>query len=136
MVVTFEEFKDRDEVLRKAGLLKGGHIHVTEDMSRKVRFSFVAWPRLSRLVDRHNPELIPLALTQTRHPRLQLINGGHAVIIISDQSIKPASELVFLLDDEVSDRSSSIISWFVPSQSHTFIIKVNNSWLSRFTGWL
>lgn len=40
MVVTFEEFKDRDEVLRKAGLLKGGHIHVTEDMSRKVRFVF------------------------------------------------------------------------------------------------
>ena len=37
MVVTFEEFKDRDEVLRKAGLLKGGQVHVTEDMSRKVR---------------------------------------------------------------------------------------------------
>ena len=37
MVVTFEEVKDRDEVLRKAGLLKGGQVHVTEDMSRKVR---------------------------------------------------------------------------------------------------
>ena len=37
VVVTFEEFKDRDEVLRKAGLLKGGQVHVTEDMSRKVR---------------------------------------------------------------------------------------------------
>ena len=36
VVVTFEEFKDRDEVLRKAGLLKGGQVHVTEDMSRKV----------------------------------------------------------------------------------------------------
>ena len=34
VLVTFEEFKDRDEVLRKAGLLKGGNIHVTEDMSR------------------------------------------------------------------------------------------------------
>ena len=37
IVVTFEEFKDRDEVLRKAGLVKGGQVHVTEDMSRKVR---------------------------------------------------------------------------------------------------
>ena len=34
VVVTFEEFKDRDEVLRKAGVLKGSNIHVTEDMSR------------------------------------------------------------------------------------------------------
>ena len=36
IVVTFEEFRDRDEVLRKAGLVKGGQVHVTEDMSRKV----------------------------------------------------------------------------------------------------
>ena len=34
VVVTFEEFKDRDEVLRKAGVLKGSNIHVTEDMPR------------------------------------------------------------------------------------------------------
>ena len=34
MVVTFEEFSDREHVLRKAGLLKGSNIHVTEDMSR------------------------------------------------------------------------------------------------------
>ena len=34
VVVTFQEFKDREEVLRKAGVLKGNNIHVTEDMSR------------------------------------------------------------------------------------------------------
>ena len=34
VVVTFEEFSDREHVLRKAGLLKGSNIHVTEDMSR------------------------------------------------------------------------------------------------------
>ena len=34
MVVTFEEFSDREHVLRKAGMLKGSNIHVTEDMSR------------------------------------------------------------------------------------------------------
>ena len=34
MVATFEEFKDREDVLRKANMLKGTNIHVTEDMSR------------------------------------------------------------------------------------------------------
>ena len=34
VLVTFEEFKDREEVLRKAALLRGSHVHVTEDMSR------------------------------------------------------------------------------------------------------
>ena len=38
VVVSFEEFKDRDEVLRKAGVLKGNNIHITEDMSRWARF--------------------------------------------------------------------------------------------------
>ena len=34
VLVTFEEFKDREEVLRKAALLRGSHVQVTEDMSR------------------------------------------------------------------------------------------------------
>ena len=34
VVVTFEEFKDREDILRKANMLKGSNIHVTEDMSR------------------------------------------------------------------------------------------------------
>ena len=34
VVVTFQEFKDREEVLRKSGVLKGNNIHITEDMSR------------------------------------------------------------------------------------------------------
>lgn len=33
-MVTFQEFKDREEVLRKSGVLKGNNIHITEDMSR------------------------------------------------------------------------------------------------------
>ena len=36
VLATFQEFKDRDEVLRKAGVFKGNNIHVTEDMSRSV----------------------------------------------------------------------------------------------------
>ena len=34
LLVTFEDFKDREEVLRKTAMLKGSNIHVTEDMSR------------------------------------------------------------------------------------------------------
>ena len=55
VLVTFEEFKDRDEVLRKAGLLKGGNIHVTEDMSRRVRESRQELRRFMRDVRRANP---------------------------------------------------------------------------------
>ena len=102
-------------------------------MSAEVRFGFRRWFRFSRLVDSDHSELIPLALTQTRHSCLQLINGGHAVLIISDQSIKPASELVFLLDDVVGDGSASIILRFLPSQCDGFIVKINNLWLSRLT---
>ena len=57
IVVTFEEFKDRDEVLRKAGLVKGGEIHVTEDMSRKVR---------------HNNKHFVFKLSQVRESRQEL----------------------------------------------------------------
>ena len=34
VLVTFEDFTDRENVLRKAGMLRGSNIHVTEDMSR------------------------------------------------------------------------------------------------------
>ena len=36
VVVTFQELTAREEVLRKAGLLKGSNVFVTEDMSRSV----------------------------------------------------------------------------------------------------
>ena len=32
-------FRDKEEVLRKASLLRGSNIHVTEDMNRKTRES-------------------------------------------------------------------------------------------------
>ena len=77
-----------------------------------------------------------LTFTEPGNSGLQLVNGGHAVIIVRDESVKPAAELVFLLDDEMCDGSPSVISWLVPSQCHRFVIKVHNSWLSRFCRWL
>ena len=34
VVVTFEDFKDREEVLRKTSMLRSSNIHITEDMSK------------------------------------------------------------------------------------------------------
>ena len=34
VVVAFEELTAREEVLRKAGMLKGSKVYITEDMSR------------------------------------------------------------------------------------------------------
>ena len=98
-------------------------------------FCFIAGPGFSCLVDGHNSELVPLALAQTRYPGLELVNGGHAVVIIRDQSVKPAAKLVFLLNNEVCDRSASVIRGFVPSECDTLIVKVNNSRFSRLGGW-
>lgn len=47
VVVTFQEFKDREEVLRKSGVLKGNNIHITEDMSRWVKFLFDVSKKIS-----------------------------------------------------------------------------------------
>ncbi len=44
-MVTFQEFKDREEVLRKSGVLKGNNIHITEDMSRWESVFFVIIPQ-------------------------------------------------------------------------------------------
>ena len=104
-------------------------------MAGKMWFSFITWPRFSGFVDSNNPELVPLALAETGHPCLQLVDGGHAVVIVRDQSVKPASKLVLLLDDKMGDWPSSVISRFVPSQCYTFVVKINNSRLSGLSWW-
>ena len=57
-----------------------------------------------------------------------------AVLIISYEGIKPAAELVLLLDDIVCDGTASIVLGFVPPQRDRFVVKVNNlgfAWLAR-----
>ena len=44
VLVTFEEFKDREDVLRKGGMLKGSTVSVTEDMSRWENLSNPKYP--------------------------------------------------------------------------------------------
>jgi len=55
VVVTFEEMTAREEVLRKAGLLKGSNVFVTEDMSRSIRGSQKELRKFMRDVKRGNP---------------------------------------------------------------------------------
>ena len=40
-MVTFEELTAREEVLRKAGMLKGSKVYITEDMSRYMSYFFL-----------------------------------------------------------------------------------------------
>ena len=65
---------------------------------------------------------------------LELVNSCHAVVVVRDESVKPAAELVFLLDDEVSDGAATAVSRFIPAQRHTLVVKINNSRLSGLTG--
>ena len=37
VIMTFRLFKDRDEVFRKAGLLRGSNLFITEDVTRYYR---------------------------------------------------------------------------------------------------
>jgi phage shock protein A len=55
VVVTFENYKDKEDVLRKGGMMKGSKIHVTEDMNKKTRDSRVELRRFMRAVKRNNP---------------------------------------------------------------------------------
>ena len=57
MVVTFQEFKDREEVLRKSGVLKGNNIHITEDMSRWAKIAFDVFKYIFRRVREGRAEL-------------------------------------------------------------------------------
>ena len=89
---------------------------------------------LSGLVDGNHPELVPLALAQAGHACLQLVDGGCAVLVVCDEGIEPASELVFLLDDVMRNWATTILFWLVPSESDRFVVKVNNLWLTRLAG--
>ena len=89
---------------------------LTVFVSAEVGFGFGGRLRLSGLVDSDHSELVPLALAKAWHSRLQLVNGGHTVLVIGDEGIKPATELVFLLNDVVCDGSTAVILGFSPSE--------------------
>ena len=107
---------------------------LTVFVSAEVRFGLGRGIWLSSLVDSDHSELVPLAFTQAGHASLQLVNGGDTVLVVSDESIKPTSELVFLLDDVVADRPATIALWFLPPQRDGFVVKVDDLWFTRLAG--
>ena len=89
---------------------------LTVFVSAEVGFGFGRGFGLSRLVDCDDPELVPLALAQPRHPGLELVDGRHAVLVVRDEGVKPAAELVLLLDDVVCDGPPAVVLGLVPAQ--------------------
>ena len=89
---------------------------LTVFVSAEVGFGFGGRLGLSGLVDGDHSELVPLALAQAWHSSLQLVDCCRAVLVVRDESVKPAAKLVFLLDDVVRDWSTTILLGPVPSQ--------------------
>ena len=56
VLVTFESFKDREEVLRKVKVLKKAKIHVEEDLSKKSRENRTELRKFMRQIRKANPE--------------------------------------------------------------------------------
>ena len=56
VLVTFESFKDREEVLRKGNLSKNTNIHISEDLSKRTRESRAELRKFLRKVKKSNPD--------------------------------------------------------------------------------
>ena len=56
VLVTFEIFKDREEVLRKGNMLKGSSIHIGEDLSKRIRESRGELRKYMRKIKKANPD--------------------------------------------------------------------------------
>ena len=55
-MVTFENFKDREEVLRKGKLSKNSNIHISEDLSKRTRETRAELRKFMRKVKKSNPD--------------------------------------------------------------------------------
>ena len=56
VVATFKKFEDKEEVLKKAGLLGGSKVHIVEDMNRRTKESKTHLRRFMRTMKMNNPE--------------------------------------------------------------------------------
>ena len=55
-MVTFENFKDREEVLRKGKLSKNTNIHISEDLSKRTRETRAELRKFMRKIKKSNPD--------------------------------------------------------------------------------
>ena len=83
-------------------------------MSAEVRFGVRGGLRLAGLVDRDDPELVPLALAEPGYSRFQVVDLGAAVLVVGDERVEPAAEFVLLLNDVVRYGSAAVVLWLGP----------------------
>ena len=55
-MVTFENFKDREEVLRKGKLSRNSNIHISEDISKRTRETRAELRKFMRKIKKSNPD--------------------------------------------------------------------------------
>ena len=55
-MVTFENFKDREEVLRKGKLSRNSNIHISEDISKRTRETRAELRKFMRKIKKTNPD--------------------------------------------------------------------------------
>ena len=103
-------------------------------VSAEVGFGLRRWVGLSCLVDGDHSELVPLAFTQPGHASLQLVDGRHTVLVVGDEGIEPAAELVFLLDDVVADGAAAVTLGLLPPECDGLVVEVDNLWFTRLAG--
>ena len=56
VLATFENFKDREEVLRKGKLSKNSNIHISEDLSKRTRETRAELRKFMRKIKKSNPD--------------------------------------------------------------------------------
>ena len=70
VIMTFRLYKDRDEVFRKAGMLRGSSLHISEDVTRKAKDSRTELRRFLRETKMKDKE----AVCKLEYDRL-VVNG-------------------------------------------------------------
>ena len=88
VLVTFESFKDREEVLRKGNLSKNTNIHISEDLSKRTRESRAELRKFLRKVKKSNPD----ATCFMQHDKLYVNNK---IYVFNDLQGKVSLEFIF-----------------------------------------
>ena len=109
-------------------------IALTVLVSTEVGFGLWRRLRLSGLVGGYDAELVPLALAEPRDPRLQLVDGGAAVVVVRHERVEPSAKLVLLLDDVVGDGPAAVVQRLVPLQRHRLVVELADARLLGLRG--
>ena len=132
MKIEIEKLRNRE--IEKSRNRESSRTFLTILMSAEVGLGLETGERLPCLVDGHYAELVPLALAEPGHARLQLVDGGAAVVIVRHEGVEPSAELVLLLDDVVGDGTAAVVQRLVPLQGHRLVVELADARLFGLRG--